>query len=188
MNPPTFDWFSLFPLNTIVYGLVKLLPPIFYEVVRLFPRIMASNESFGIVIQKQSEIITDICQGQTVTEAIQKKLENITARYILLQKQLQKHCASYMLFCLGYEEVQNHLLANAECLEMTKNIVWNAVILVQCLRFIKNRERFSPNDILTDEKNILESNHNLSFMGYGVDDFMSKEKRRLPIFDWFEKK
>jgi hypothetical protein len=23
-------------------------------------------------------------------------------------------------------------------------------------------------------------------MGYGVDDFMSNEKRRLPIFDWFE--
>ncbi len=23
-------------------------------------------------------------------------------------------------------------------------------------------------------------------MGYGIDDFMSKEKRRLPIFDWFE--
>jgi hypothetical protein len=24
-------------------------------------------------------------------------------------------------------------------------------------------------------------------MGYGIDDFMSSEKRRLPIFDWFEK-
>jgi hypothetical protein len=50
------------------------------------------------------------------------------------------------------------------------------VVLVQCLWYIENRKRFSPNDSLTDEKNILESNHNLGFTGYGIDDFMSKEK------------
>jgi hypothetical protein len=44
------------------------------------------------------------------------------------------------------------------------------------LVYIKNRERFSPNNVLADEKNILESNHDLGFMGYGIDDFMSKEK------------
>jgi hypothetical protein len=60
MNPPAFDWFSLFPLNASVFGLVKSLPPIFCEVVRLFPKIMASNERFGIAIQKQSDIIADI--------------------------------------------------------------------------------------------------------------------------------
>jgi hypothetical protein len=50
MNPPGFYWFSLSPLNTSVFGLVKSLSPIFYEVVRLFPKIMASNEPFGIAI------------------------------------------------------------------------------------------------------------------------------------------
>jgi hypothetical protein len=92
-----------------------------------------------------------------------------------------------MIFCLVYEKVQNNLLlATAECPAMAKTIVWNAVVLVQCLRFIENGERFSPNNDLTDEKNISGLNHDLGFMGCAVDDFMSKEKRRLPIFDWFE--
>ncbi len=69
---------------------------------------------------------------------------------------------------------------------MTENILWNAVVLVQRLWFIEKGERFSPNDVLTDEKNILESNHYLGFTGYGIDDFKKKEKRRLPIFNWFE--
>jgi hypothetical protein len=30
-------------------------------------------------------------------------------------------------------------------------------------------------------------NHDLGFTGYGVDDFMSKEKRRIPILVWFER-
>jgi hypothetical protein len=74
-NPPAFDWFFLSPLDVIANGLVKSLPPIFYEVFRLFPKIMASNECFGIVIQMKSEIITNICRGQTVTEETKKKLE-----------------------------------------------------------------------------------------------------------------
>jgi hypothetical protein len=63
----------------------------------------------------------------------------------------------------------------------------NAVIIVQCLWFIENRERFSPNDARLYEKSISELNHVQGFTGYGVDDFMSEEKRRLPIFDWFER-
>jgi hypothetical protein len=57
-----------------------------------------------------------------------------------------------------------------------KKIHWNAVVLVQCLPFIENGEGFSPNNVLTDEKNISGSNHNLGFTGYGVGNFMSKEK------------
>ncbi len=95
MNPLAFDWFYLFPLNASVFGLVKSLLSIFYEVVRLFPKIMASNECFGIAIQKQSDIITDICQGGTVTEEIKKKSETVMEIHIMLQK----HYASYMNFC-----------------------------------------------------------------------------------------
>jgi hypothetical protein len=53
-------------------GLAKSLPSIFYEVIRLFPKIVASNERFGIAIQKQSDTIADICHGQTVTEETRK--------------------------------------------------------------------------------------------------------------------
>ncbi len=70
---------------------------------------------------------------------------------------------------------------------MAKKILWNAVLLVQCLWFIENGEWFSPHDAQTDEKNILELYHDLGFMGYGVDDFMSKEKRRILILVWFER-
>ncbi len=33
---------------------------------------------------------------------------------------LKKHYASYMLFCLVFEKVQNHLQATAECPATTK--------------------------------------------------------------------
>ncbi len=140
---------------------------------------MASNECFGIAIRKQSDIIVDICRGQTVTEETRKNLGAVTARYIMLQE----HYASYMIFHSVYENAQNYLLATAECPARAKKILRNAVVLVQSLWFIENIERFSPNNVLTDEKNISVSNHNLGFTGYGIDDFMSKEKRRLPIFD-----
>jgi hypothetical protein len=70
---------------------------------------------------------------------------------------------------------------------MAKKVLPNAVIFVQCLWFIENGERFSSNDDLTDEKIISELNHNLGFTGYGVDDFMQKKKRRVPILVWFER-
>ncbi len=57
-----------------------------------------------------------------------------------------------------------------------KKILPNVVVLVQCLWFIENGERYSSDNVLTDEKNILEWNHDLGFTGYGIDDFMSKEK------------
>ncbi len=85
-----------------------------------------------------------------------------------------------MSFCLVYENAQNHILATTECPVMAKKILQNVVVLVQCLRFIENGERFSPNYVLTDEKIISGSNHHLCFTGYGVDDFMSKEKKKAP--------
>jgi hypothetical protein len=88
-----------------------------------------------------------------------------------------------MIFCLVYENAQNHLLATAECPAMAKKVLRNAVVLGQCLRLIENGERLSPKDAQPDEKIILESNHDLGFTGYDVDDFMSNEKRRLLFFN-----
>jgi hypothetical protein len=94
----------------------------------LIPKIIAPNKHFGIFIRKQSDIFTDIFRGQTVTEEIRKKLEIATAGYILLQK----HYASYMLFCLVYEKVQNSLLANTECPATTKKCfgMWSSLFKV----------------------------------------------------------
>jgi hypothetical protein len=47
---------------------------------------MESNEHFGIAIRKQADIITDICQGQTVTQETRNNLGALTVRYIMLQK------------------------------------------------------------------------------------------------------
>jgi hypothetical protein len=85
-----------------------------------------------------------------------------------------------MIFCLVYENAQNRLLATIECPATTNNIVQNAVVLVQCLWFIGNEVRFSPKDAQLYEENISGSNHDLDFMGYGVDDFISKEKECFP--------
>jgi hypothetical protein len=50
---------------------------------------------------------------------------------------LQKHYASYMIFCLVYENAQNLLLAAAECLVTTNNILQNAVILFNVFGLLK---------------------------------------------------
>ncbi len=77
---------------------------------------MVSNECFGIAIQKQSDTIADICWGQIVTEETRKNFGAVTVRYVMLQE----HYASYMSFCLVYENAQNYLLATAECPAMAK--------------------------------------------------------------------
>jgi hypothetical protein len=82
-----------------------------------------------------------------------------------------------MIFCLVYENVQNHPLTTADCPAMTNNILRNAVVLIQYLWFIENGERFSPKYAQLDEENISELNHDLGFAGYGVDDFMSNGKK-----------
>ncbi len=89
-----------------------------------------------LLFKSNQKIITDTCWGQTFTEEIKKKLEIATVGYILQKK----HYASYMIFCLVYENAQKHLLATAECPAMTNDILWNAVLLVQCLWFIENGE------------------------------------------------
>jgi hypothetical protein len=45
------------PPKTSVFGLVKSLPPIFYELTRLIPKMMASNDPFAIVIQKNHNLL-----------------------------------------------------------------------------------------------------------------------------------
>ena len=61
-----------------------------------------------------------------------------------------------------------------------------SVVLVQFLWFIENGKRFSPQDAQLYKENISESNHDLGFMGYGVEDFMSN-KKMLSTLDWFER-
>jgi hypothetical protein len=114
---------------------------------------MASKERFGTVIRKEFEIIQ--------------------AGYCLLQ-----NCnENYMTFCLVYVEVQKSLIDKNECDAVTNQILWNVAVLVQGLRFIENGERFSPKDCRVEGKSVNGSNHSLGFTGFGVDDFMSDDKR-----------
>jgi hypothetical protein len=91
-----------------------------------------------------------------------------------------------MTFCLVYEEVQRKLIDKIECDAVTNQILQNAVILVQGLQFIENGERFSPKDHRVKGNSVNGPNHSLDFTGFGVDDFMSDDKRVISIFKWFE--
>jgi hypothetical protein len=93
-----------------------------------------------------------------------------------------------MTFCLVYEEVQKSLINKIECDAVTNQILWNAVVLVQGLWFIKNGERFGPTDdrVTGNSNNWL--NHLLGFTGFGVDEFQSADDRVTSILKWFEQK
>ncbi len=77
------------------------------------------------------------------------KLRKEIAGYFLLQDFFEEYTTS----CLVYEERQIKLVEQQNLsVEHDKSsvimqlIIWNAVILVQDLRYIENRERFSPNN------------------------------------------
>ncbi len=93
-----------------------------------------------------------------------------------------------MTFCLAYEEVQKSLIDKNEVDAVENQILRNAVVLVQGLWFIKNGERFSPKDDRVIGNSVNGLNHLLGFTGFGVDDFMSDDKRVTSIFKWFEQK
>jgi hypothetical protein len=67
-------------------------------------------------------------------------------------------------------------------------ILWNAVVLVQGLWFIENRERFSPKDDRVTGNSNNGWNHFLCFTCFGVDDFQSADKRKTSIYKCFEQK
>ena len=70
-----------------------------------------------------------------------------------------------------------------------QQIIQNAVILVQDLQFIENRERFSLNDHQFEkERHKKLQQHWLNFTGFGVDDFASEEGRTMSVFCWLEKR
>jgi hypothetical protein len=65
-------------------------------------------------------------------------------------------------------------------------ILWNAVVLVQGLRFIENGERFSPKDDRVTVNNNQRSNHVPGYTGFGADDFKSGDNRVTSYLKWFE--
>ncbi len=139
---------------------------------------MASTVRFGINIQNESEITQAICRKKSLPIELVNKIDKQAKRYCLLQNCYE----SYMTFCLVYEEVQTSLINKIECDAVTNQILWNAVVLIQGLWFIENRERFSPTDdrVLGNSNN--GSNHFLGFTGFGVDDFQSADNRMTSVF------
>ncbi len=81
-----------------------------------------------------------------------------------------------MTFCLVYDEVQKILIDKNEVDAVENQILWNAVVLVQGLQFIKNGERCSPKDDRVIGNRVNGLNHSLGFTLFGVDDFQSDDK------------
>jgi hypothetical protein len=141
---------------------------------------MAST--FGLLHQTELDIVTALCRRKSLGEKNRENVVKITKQYFLLQE----FYISYMTFCLVYEEVQKKLINENENNSVTNQILRNAVILVQGLRFVENGERFSPDDDKNDGNRRDKSQHALGYTGFGVDDFTSKEKTTTSIFDWIE--
>jgi hypothetical protein len=143
---------------------------------------MASTVCFKINIQNESEITQAICWKKTLPTEVIHQIHNQAKRNCLLQNCYE----SYMTFCLVYEEVQTKLINKIECDAVPNQILWNAVVLAQGLRFIENGERFSQKDGIVTDNSISGSNHILGFTGFGVDGFQSADNRRTSILKWFE--
>jgi len=131
---------------------------------------MASR--FGLLHQTESDIVRALCRGKRFKDENRDNVGKITKQYFLLQE----FYISYMTFCSVYEEVQEKLLNQNENNSVMNQILRNAVILVQGLRFVENGERFSPDDDKNDGNRRDKSQHALGYTGFGVDDFTSKGK------------
>jgi hypothetical protein len=122
---------------------------------------MASTVCFRINIQNESEITQALCRKKTLPTEVIHQIQNQAKRFCLLQNCYE----SYMTFCLVYEEVQTKLINRIECDAVPNQILRNAVVLVQGLWFIENRERFSQKDDIVTGNSASGSNHTLGFTG-----------------------
>ncbi len=89
-------------------------------------------------------------------------------------------------FVWSMRRCKKGLIDKKECDAVMKQILWNAVVLVQGLWFIENGERFSPKDCRVKGNSVDGLNHSIGFTSFGVDDFMSDDNRVTSKFKWFE--
>jgi hypothetical protein len=82
--------------------------------------------------------------------------------------------------------VQTKLLEKNQCNVLVNQILQNAVVLVQGLRFIENNERFSSNNDIVTDNYYQRSNHVPGYTSFGVDDFQSADNRVTSYLKWFE--
>ncbi len=128
-------------------------------------------------------IISKITRGKSFHPAHIDLLKKEIDGYL----KLSKHFRDYMAFALVYGEVQQELLNNEEANKIRdKNILRNAIILVQGHRFIDKDERFGNKDPSTEtERHESSNSHPMKYTGFGVENFHCQDRgRKTNIFKW----
>jgi hypothetical protein len=84
------------------------------------------------------------------------------------------------------ERFNKNYLITTRRTKSEKNILRNAIILVQGHRFIDKGERFGNKDPSTETKRCESSySHPMKYTGYGVEDFDCQDRgRTMNIFTW----
>ena len=114
-------------------------------------------------------------------------IQGVVSKYILL-KHFHK---SYMEYCSVYKEIQESLIEKMKTCESSQweqlknQIVRNAIVLVQLYKYIENGERYSYSDYYLGKKeNVkMDPSHIFGYTGFGLDDFLSRDKRKSTVID-----
>ena len=123
-----------------------------------------------------------------VSDANVKVIEGVVSKYILL-KHFHK---SYMEYCSVYKAIQESLIdkmmkacKNNEHEQLKNQIVRNAIVLVQLYKYIENGERYSYSDYYLGKKENVKMGHShiFGYTGFGLDDFLSRDKRKSTLID-----
>ena len=114
-------------------------------------------------------------------------IQGVVSKYILL-KHFHK---SYMEYCSVYKEIQESLIEKMKTCESSQweqlknQIVRNAIVLVQLYKYIENGERYSYSDYYLGKKENVKMGHShiFGYTGFGLDDFLSRDKRKSTLID-----
>ena len=122
------------------------------------------------------------------SDANVKVIEGVVSKYILL-KHFHK---SYMEYCSVYKAIQESLIdkmktceSSLQCEQLKNQIVRNAIVLVQLYKYIENGERYSYSDYYLGKKENVKMGHShiFGYTGFGLDDFLSRDKRKSTLID-----
>ena len=122
------------------------------------------------------------------SDANVKVIEGVVSKYILL-KHFYK---SYMVYCSVYKAIQESLIdkmktceSSLQCEQLKNQIVRNAIVLVQLYKYIENGERYSYSDYYLGKKENVKMGHShiFGYTGFGLDDFLSRDKRKSTLID-----
>jgi hypothetical protein len=96
-----------------------------------------------------------------------------------------EYCEVYQLVQQSFINKKYNCNDSREDVIINNQIMRNAIVLVQLYKYIDRGERYSPSDSkwgISD--NVKGDNpHTLGYRGFGCDDFLSNEKRKLTLLN-----